>query len=137
MEKKENLILEKSFTFSLSIIELFKHLKSNNGFIISKQLLRSGTSIGANINESTAAQSKADFIHKMSIASKEARETKYWLMLLNKSQLVVINLDKYLKEIDEIINILTAIVKTSQQNNKNLKLGFVIQNPIPLKRDKI
>ena len=53
----------------------------------------------------------------MSIASKEARETKYWLMLLNKSQLVVINLDKYLKEIDEIINILTAIVKTSQQNN--------------------
>lgn len=119
MEKKENLILEKSFTFSLSIIELFKHLKSNNGFIISKQLLRSGTSIGANINESTAAQSKADFIHKMSIASKEARETKYWLMLLNKSQLVVINLDKYLKEIDEIINILTAIVKTSQQNNKN------------------
>jgi len=94
-------------------------LKSNNEFIFSKQLLRSGTSIGANINESTAAQSKADFIHKMSIASKEARETKYWLMLLNKSQLVVINLDMYLKEIDEIINILTAIVKTSQQNNKN------------------
>jgi len=119
MEKKENLILEKSFTFSLSIIELFKYLKSNNEFIISKQLLRSGTIIGANINESTAAQSKADFIHKMSIASKEARETKYWLMLLNKSQLVVINLEKYIKEIDEIINIHTAIVKTSQQNNKN------------------
>jgi four helix bundle protein len=55
----------------------------------------------------------------MSIASKEARETKYWLMLINKSQLVVINLEKYIKEIDEIINILTAIVKTSQQNNKN------------------
>jgi four helix bundle protein len=55
----------------------------------------------------------------MAIASKEARETKYWLMLLNKSQLVEINLDKYLKEIDEIINILTAIVKTSQQNSKN------------------
>lgn len=94
-------------------------MKSNNEFIISKQLLRSGTSIGTNINESTAAQSKADFIHKMSIASKEARETKYWLMLLNKSQLVVINLEKYIKEIDEIINILNAIVKTSQQNNKN------------------
>ena len=55
----------------------------------------------------------------MSIASKEARETKYWLMLLNKIQLVVINLEKYIKEIDEIINILTAIVKASQQNNKN------------------
>jgi four helix bundle protein len=54
----------------------------------------------------------------MSIASKEARETKYWLMLLNKSQLVEIKLDKYIKEIDEIINIVTAIVKTSQQNNK-------------------
>lgn len=118
MEKKENLILEKSFSFAISIIELFKYLKSNNEFIISKQLLRSGTSIGANINEATAAQSKADFIHKMSIASKEARETKYWLMLLNKSQLVEINLDKYIKEIDEIINIVTAIVKTSQQNNK-------------------
>jgi four helix bundle protein len=54
----------------------------------------------------------------MSIASKEARETKYWLMLLNKSQLVELNLDKYIKEIDEIINFVTAIVKTSQQNNK-------------------
>lgn len=118
MEKKDNLILEKSFNFSLSVIELYKYLKSNNEFIISKQLLRSGTSIGANINEATAAQSKADFIHKMSLASKEARETKYWLMLLNKSQLVEINLYKYIKEIDEIINILTAIVKTSQQNNK-------------------
>ena len=118
MEKKENLILEKSFSFAICIIELFKYLKSNNEFIISKQLLRSGTSIGANINEATAAQSKADFIHKMSIASKEARETKYWLMLLNKSQLVEINLDKYIKEIDENINIVTAIVKTSQQNNK-------------------
>jgi four helix bundle protein len=118
MEKKENLILEKSFSFAFFVIELFKYLKSNNEFIISKQLLRSGTSIGANINEATAAQSKADFIHKMSIALKEARETKYWLMLLNKSQLVEIKLDKYIKEIDEIINIVTAIVKTSQQNNK-------------------
>jgi len=71
MEKKENLILDKSFKFSLSIIELYKHLKSNNEFIISKQLLRSGTSIGANINESTAAQSKAVFIHKWQFLPKK------------------------------------------------------------------
>ena len=115
MVKKENLILEKSFTFSLSIIELFKHLKSNNEFIISKQLLKSGTSIGANINESTAAQSKADFIHKMAIASKEARETKYWLRLLNKSNLTTISMSNYLIEIEHIINIITKIIKTSQE----------------------
>jgi four helix bundle protein len=115
MEKKENLILEKSFTFSLSIIELFKNLKSNNEFIISKQLLRSGTSIGANINESTAAQSKADFIHKMSIASKEARETKYWLRLLDKSNLTTISMSNYLIEIEHILNIITKIIKTSQE----------------------
>ena len=116
MEKKENLILEKSFSFAFFVIELFKYLKSNNEFIISKQLLRSGTSIGANINEATAAQSKADFIHKMSIASKEARETKYWLRLLNQSELTQITVVSYLNEIEHIINILTKIIKTSQES---------------------
>jgi len=83
-------------------------------FVLSKQLLRSGTSIGANIEEGLAGQSKKDFISKMSLASKEARETKYWLKLLQESQIVKHNFTGYIKNIDEIINILTAIVKTSQ-----------------------
>jgi four helix bundle protein len=86
---KDNIVLNKSFDFALEIIELYKILKSKNEFVISKQLLRSGTSIGANVEEATAAQSKKDFATKMSIASKEARETRYWLRLLNKSKLVV------------------------------------------------
>ncbi len=89
--KKENLIATKSFDFSLSIIELYIKLKSENEYVISKQLLRSGTSIGTNIEEAAAAFSKKDFTHKMSISSKEARETKYWLRLLQKSNLTQIN----------------------------------------------
>ena len=83
---KENLVLDKSFNFSLSIIELYKELVKVNEYVISKQVLRSATSIGANIQEAQASVSKKDFVNKMAIASKEARETKYWLMLLDKSQ---------------------------------------------------
>jgi len=85
---KENVVLEKSFTFSLKIIELYKTLRAKNEFVISKQLLCSTTSIRANANEASAAQTKKDFIAKMTISSKEARETHYWLRLLQKSQLV-------------------------------------------------
>ena len=118
--KKENIIKEKSFAFALKIIELYKVLREEKEYTLSNQLLRSGTSIGANVEESTAAQSASDFIHKLSIASKEARETKYWLMLLQQSRLVDYDYSIYLKEIDEIINILTSIIKTLQK--KNFKL---------------
>ncbi|OGU12722.1 MAG: four helix bundle protein [Ignavibacteria bacterium GWB2_35_12] len=114
--KKENIIQTKSFDFALKIIELYKFLKQNNEYVISKQLLKSGTSIGANVQEAGAAQTKKDFITKMSIASKEARETKYWLNLLNKSNLVQNNYNEFMSAVDELINILTAIVKTSQKN---------------------
>ncbi len=114
MNEKRNVILEKSFQFSLDIIELYKILKANKEFVISKQLLRSATSIGANVNESIAAQSKKDFTNKMSIASKEARETKYWLLLLKESKLVNLNYEKYIRSVDELIKLLTATVKTSQ-----------------------
>lgn len=114
--KSENNIKDKSFDFALRIIELFKICKSQNEFVISKQLLRCGTSIGANIQEATAAFSKRDFLHKMSIASKEARETQYWIQLLSKSQLVTANFEFYLDEIQQIVNILTSIVKTTQEN---------------------
>ncbi len=113
---KDNVVLNKSFDFALDIIELYKILKSKNEFVISKQLLRSGTSIGANVEEATAAQSKKDFATKMSIASKEARETRYWLRLLNKSKLVEYDYKNYLNKIDELIRIITAIVKTAQSN---------------------
>ena len=116
--KKDNVIAEKSFEFALKIIQLYKKLQLENEFVISKQVLRSGTSIGANIQEASAAFSKKDFIHKMSIASKEARETKYWLRLINKSNLTNINVDEQLKEVEQLINILTKIVKTAQQNLK-------------------
>ncbi|MCY7411135.1 MAG: four helix bundle protein [Chitinophagales bacterium] len=114
--KKENIILDKSFEFALQIIELYKQLVSEKEFVLSKQLLRSGTGIDANVEEATAAISKKDFTAKMSIASKEARETRYWLKLFQKSQLVKIDITKDLIEIEQLINILTAIVKTSQGN---------------------
>ncbi len=115
MEKKENLIETKSFEFALNIIALYKELVKENEYVISKQILRSGTSIGANIQEASAAFSKKDFLYKMSISSKEARETKYWLQLLDKSKLSNIDVSKYLIQIQDMSNILTKIVKTTQE----------------------
>lgn len=115
---KDNLIQQKTFNFSITIIELYKLLQEQREFILSKQLIRSGTSIGANIEEAIAAQSKKDFISKLSIACKEARETNYWLKLLNATDLVKnIQYETYLLEINSIINIITKIIKTTQENN--------------------
>jgi four helix bundle protein len=113
---KESIVKKKSFEFSLKIISLYKNLQQEKEFIISKQLLRSGTSIGANVEEALAGQTKKDFTAKMSISSKEARETKYWLRLLNQSELTSIDVNSLILGIDELIRILTSIVKTSQQN---------------------
>lgn len=113
---KESIVQQKSFQFSLKIISLYKELIKENEYIVSKQLLRSGTSIGANIEEALAGQSKREFTAKMSISSKEARESKYWLRLLKQSELTSIDVDSLILDIDELIRILTSIVKTSQQN---------------------
>ena len=113
---KESIVKKKSFGFSLKIISLYKKLQEEKEFIISKQILRSGTSIGANVEEALAGQSKRDFTAKMSISSKEARETKYWLLLLKQSELTSIDVNSLILDIDELIRILTSIVKTSQQN---------------------
>ncbi|MFQ4137399.1 four helix bundle protein [Nodosilinea sp. PGN35] len=110
----ESIAQRKSFEFALGIIALYKQLQVQREFVISKQLLRSGTSIGANVEEATAAQSRRDFLSKMAIASKEARETRYWLRLLKESNLADIELRAELGQIDELIRILTAIVKTTQ-----------------------
>ncbi|WP_299778809.1 four helix bundle protein [uncultured Formosa sp.] len=111
---KENIIKDKSFNFSLQIIQLYKELQFNKEYVLSKQLLRSGTSIGANVSESEAALTKKDFIHKLSISSKEARESLYWLELLEQSRLVDLNYTSYIRDVKELIRILTSIIKTSQ-----------------------
>jgi four helix bundle protein len=114
--RTDNKIQALSFDFSLNIIELYKQLIVQKEFVLSKQLLRAGTSIGANIEEAMAAQSKREFIAKMSIASKEARESRYWLKLLDKSKLVELDVNGQLIAVEHIINILTKIVKTSQES---------------------
>ncbi len=118
---EKNIILNKSFDFAVRIVNLYKFLCDNKKeYTLSKQLLRSGTSIGANINEAQAGQSRNDFISKMSIASKEARETKYWIDLLIKTKYLNIDDDHtktLLNDIEEIIKIITSIVKTTKESS--------------------
>ena len=115
VEKK---IDERTFDFALMVVDVYKFLLGKKEFVLSKQLLRAGTSIGANVSEAQAAQSRNDFISKMSIASKEARETLYWIRLLKRSGY----LDGYSKlevlesEILSIVKIITSIVKTTQNS---------------------
>lgn len=112
---KKNIIQEKSFEFALEIIYLYKQLKSQNEYVISNQLLRSGTSIGANVEEAIGAQSKKDFVNKMSVAYKEARETFYWLRLLKESRLADGDFNKYLEKAEELNKIISSILKTSKE----------------------
>ena len=115
---KESIIQGKSFQFSLKIIALYKQLHKIDKNPILLQLLRSATSVGANVNEASAGQSKRDFITKMAIASKEARETSYWLRLLSESDWYSVDLKNHISECNELVKILTKIVKTSQENIK-------------------
>ena len=115
---RENIIKDKSFQFAIRIVNLCKFLNnSKKEYILSKQLLRSGTSIGAMIRESEHAESKADFIHKLAIAQKETNESLYWLELLYKTDYITqeefksLNLDAV-----ELIKLLTAILKSSKTN---------------------
>jgi four helix bundle protein len=111
-------ILSRSFEFAVTAIELYKYLQyEKKEYTLGKQLLRSATSIGANVEEATAAQSKRDFIAKMSIALKEARETNYWLRLLKRTG--YIEKENVIDESVEIMNILGAIVRTSRKNLKS------------------
>ena len=113
---KENIIKNKSFEFALRIIQLYKYLTTEQKeYIMSKQLLRSGTAIGALVRESEHAESKADFIHKLSIALKEANETEYWLDLLNQSSYIDKNRQVSISnDIKEILRLLISIIKTSK-----------------------
>ncbi len=113
----ENIIEKKSFDFAIRIVRLYKYLcDKKKEFVLSKQLLRSGTSIGANVAEGQQAQSKADFISKISIALKETTETKYWLRLLYATDyLSDLEIKTILADCIEIEKILTTIVKSSKE----------------------
>ncbi len=115
-ENKENIIVKKSYAFALEVINLYKYLIEKKEFVMSKQILRSGTSIGANIHEGVASESKKDFVHKLSIAVKESRETSYWLNLLKDSeyitheQFIIVN-----NNCQELTRILNSIILTTKE----------------------
>ncbi|MBQ5925776.1 MAG: four helix bundle protein [Paludibacteraceae bacterium] len=115
---KENIVIDKSYAFALRIIKLYKYLAdTHKEYVISKQVLRSGTAIGALLSELVYAQSKADFINKAHVALKEANETAYWLSLLKDSE--YISIDSYnsiYTDCNELIKLLVSIVKTSKNN---------------------
>jgi len=114
MEKK-NVIKEKSFSFAIEVVSLYKVLVERKEFVLSKQLLRSGTSIGANVREAEHAQSKADFINKLSISLKEANETEYWLdLLFETNYLTQIEFENTKPKIIELLKLLTSIINTSK-----------------------
>lgn len=116
--KKENIIQVKSYKFALRIIQLnLWMVNTSKEYVISKQILKSGTSIGANIEEAIGGQSKKDFRAKMFISNKEARETYYWLRLLRDSKLIPIELAKsLLTDCEEIKKILSSILITTNRN---------------------
>jgi four helix bundle protein len=118
---KDNIIKKKSFAFAIRVVKLFQYLQTEKKeFVLSKQLLRSGTSVGAMIREAEHSESKADFIHKLAIAQKEINETIYWLELLNateylsEQQFESINVDAV-----EIIKLITSIIKSTKSNINN------------------
>lgn len=112
---KENIIRDKTYQFSLQIIDVCVFLEKDRAFVLSNQLLKCGTSIGANVRESQSAESKKDFIHKLSIALKESRETDYWLNLLKDSKKLTEELiSPLINENDEIQRILAKILLSSK-----------------------
>ncbi|MFQ3599569.1 MAG: four helix bundle protein [Chloroherpetonaceae bacterium] len=122
-EKKKNVVAEKSFLFAVRVVKLYQHLsEKKKEFVLSKQILRSGTSIGANVEEAEGAISKADFSNKISIAYKEARETHYWIRLLTATGfLSQKEHDSIMKDCEELLKILRAILnKTRAQRNQTV-----------------
>ena len=116
---KENVIQQKSYIFAIKIVELYKHLTEvKKEFILSKQLLRAGTSIGANIEEAIGGQSRRDFVSKLAIAYKEARETKYWLSLIRDTNYMTQEeLTQAFDQCEEIIKIIGKIQSTIKSSS--------------------
>jgi len=113
--EKPNVILEKSFQFALKIIEYCEKLEGQKKFVVSNQLLKSGTSIGANVREGQGAESRADFVHKLKIALKEAEETEYWLLLCRHSENYPFD-ENLLLAVKDLIRILNSIITTAKRN---------------------
>ena len=113
-QRSDNLIIRLTFDFALSIMRYTEELEKAKRFVISNQILKSGTSIGANIREAQHAESKADFIHKVKIAAKEAEETEYWILLCKHSPLYP-NVDHLIDPINHISRILNKIIGSSRQ----------------------
>lgn len=115
--KKKNIVLEKSFLFAASILDLNELVVEKRQFELARQLVRSGTSIGANVRESQRAVSTADFINKLGVALKEADETDYWLRLID---LKVTSVDKQLfSELEALMKLLVSIINTTKRNSRN------------------
>jgi len=116
---KKNILKDKSFLFALRIVKLYKFItEEKKEYIISKQLLRSGTAIGALVREAEHSESKADFIHKLSISLKEANETEYWIDLLYYSEFIEeISYKSIIADCQELLKLLISVIKTSKQNN--------------------
>jgi four helix bundle protein len=115
-EPAANPVRDKSFAFALDVITLYRALVDEREYVISKQLMRSGTAIGAIVEEAIGAESRRDLLHKMSMAHKEARETHYWLRLLDASDLIRdFDLSSYLAAADELISLLVAIPRTIKE----------------------
>ena len=126
----KSLTAEKSFGFAIRIVRLYKILYERKEFVLSKQMLRSGTAIGALLKEAEHAQSKADFISKVNIALKEANETEYWIMLLKETDyLSEKEYESIIEDCRELIKLTVSIVKTSKQNmngtSKYLLVPFI------------
>jgi len=114
MERKKNVIVQKSFEFALLIIEYAEELENLKKFVIARQLLKSGTSIGANIREAQSDESKADFIHKLKISAKKAEETEYWLLLCKHSKSYPTP-EKLFTVLNEIQRLLSSIIFSSKK----------------------
>lgn len=110
---KENPIVDKSFQFAIEVVEFCDLLYDKKKYIIGQQLLKSGTSIGANVREAQNAESKADFIHKMKIAAKEANETEYWLLICKQSSSYPTN-EALIDKVNELNKILSKIISSSK-----------------------
>jgi four helix bundle protein len=120
MNEKKNVLKDKSFDFSIRIVNLYKYLTSTkNEYVLSKQLLRSGTAVGASIREAQNAESKADFIHKLAIAQKECDESIYWIELLFHTEyLSNLEYENINNDAAEILKIVRSIIITTKANSK-------------------
>ena len=119
---KENVVMSKSFSFAIRMVNMYRVLCGRKEYVLSKQLLRSGTAIGALLREAEHAQSMADFINKLSVALKEANEAEYWILLLHKTRYISNReFESVIVDCREIVRLLISIVKTSKQKIRKLE----------------